>query len=81
MWQRLDSIPLFPLLLGTLLLGGAPFVPEPHLFEKVRMLLAGELARPIDMFDLCLHALFPVLLLLKLARMAMVARQSTGSGS
>ncbi len=80
MWQRFDSLPLLALLLGTLLLGGAPFVPEPHLFEKLRMLLGGELTRPIDIFDLCLHGLFPVLLLLKLARLAVLSRRGSGAG-
>lgn len=70
MWTWLDKIPLLPLLVGALLLGAAPFVPEPHLVEKLRMLLAGELARPIDIFDLFLHGALPLLLLLKLMRMA-----------
>ena len=70
MWTWLDKIPLLPLLVGALLLGAAPFVPEPHLVEKLRMLMAGELARPIDIFDLFLHGILPLLLLLKLGRMA-----------
>ena len=70
MWTWLDKIPLLPLLVGALLLGAAPFVPEPHLVEKLRMLMAGELARPIDIFDLLLHGALPLLLLLKLGRMA-----------
>ena len=70
MWKWLDRIPLLPLLVGALLLGAAPFVPEPHLVEKSRMLLAGALTRPLDIFDLLFHALLPLLLLLKLGRMA-----------
>ncbi|HSJ48382.1 MAG TPA: RND transporter [Gammaproteobacteria bacterium] len=70
MWTWLDKIPVLPLLVGALLLGAAPFVPEPHLVEKLRMLLTGELARPIDVFDLFLHGILPLLLLLKLGRMA-----------
>lgn len=70
MWNWLDKIPLLPLVVGALLLGAAPFVPEPHLVEKLRMLMAGELARPIDVFDLFLHGTLPLLLLLKLGRMA-----------
>jgi hypothetical protein len=72
MWTWLDKIPLLPLLVGALLLGAAPFVPEPHLVEKLRMLMAGELVRPIDIFDLLFHGLLPLLLLLKLGRMAAV---------
>jgi hypothetical protein len=52
-----------PLALAALLLGLAPFVPEPHLWEKLKMLAAGELARPIDIFDLLLHGA-PVALLI-----------------
>jgi hypothetical protein len=74
MWTWLDKIPLLLLLAGTLLLGAAPFMPEPHLVEKLRMLMAGELARPIDIFDLLLHGILPLLLLLKLGRIA-AARQ------
>lgn len=46
----------------AVLLGLAPFWPEPHLVEKSRMLLVGTLHRPIDIFDLCWHAL-PLILL------------------
>lgn len=70
MWKWLDRLPLAPLLLGALLLGSAPFFPEPHLWEKLKMLAAGELQRPIDIFDLFLHGALPVLALLKLGRVA-----------
>ena len=39
----------------TLTLGLAPFNPEPHVVEKITMLFNGELARPVDIFDLFLH--------------------------
>jgi hypothetical protein len=66
----LDSIPLNLLIVAALLLGLAPFVPEPHLFEKVRMLVQGTLTRPLDIFDLLFHASLPLLLVAKLIRMA-----------
>lgn len=66
----IDSVPLSLLVIVALFLGLAPFVPEPHLVEKVRMLAGGTLRRPIDIFDLVLHGTPVVLLLLKLARMA-----------
>ena len=66
----LDKIPLSLLVLFSLLLGLAPFVPEPHLWEKLKMLAAGTLSRPIDIFDLLLHAAPWVLLALKLIRLA-----------
>ena len=46
----------------AVLLGLAPWRPEPHLVEKIRMLIDGTLRRPIDIFDLFLHGT-PVLLL------------------
>lgn len=62
----LDKIPYSILVPMTLLLGLAPFTPEPHLWEKLKMLYAGTLVRPIDIFDLCLHGTPLVILLLKL---------------
>lgn len=49
----LDYKLLIPL---VLLLGFAPFFPQPHIVEKIRMLIAGTLRRPIDIFDLFWHA-------------------------
>ena len=46
----------------VLLLGFAPFLPQPHIVEKIRMLIAGTLKRPIDIFDFLWHA-WPFLLL------------------
>lgn len=50
----------------AVLLALAPFFPEPHLVEKLRMLSKGELHRPIDIFDLFLHATPLALLIVKL---------------
>ncbi|HXX81688.1 MAG TPA: hypothetical protein VEI46_09065, partial [Thermodesulfovibrionales bacterium] len=47
-----------------LTLGLAPFQP-PHILEKLQMLIEGRLVRPIDWFDLLLHAAPWVLLVLK----------------
>ena len=58
----LEFIPLPIVLLLCLTLGLAPFVPQPHLFEKLRMLISGTLSKPVDIFDLILHA-SPFLLL------------------
>ncbi|GAB4262086.1 MAG: hypothetical protein Kow0013_07230 [Pararhodobacter sp.] len=70
MLSFLDQIPLNILIIAALLLGLAPFTPEPHLWEKLKMLAAGTLTRPIDIFDLLMHATPVVLLVLKLIRMA-----------
>lgn len=64
----LDRIPLATLAIPAVLLALAPFVPEPHLLEKVRMLMQGTLSRPIDIFDLFLHATPALLLIIKLLR-------------
>ena len=40
----------------VLLLGFAPFYPQPHIVEKIGMLAAGTLQKPIDIFDLVWHA-------------------------
>ncbi len=71
----LDQIPLNPLVLAALTLGLAPFLPEPHIWEKLKMLAAGDLVRPIDIFDLLLHAAPWVLLAAKLARQAATSGQ------
>ncbi len=52
----------------VLLLGFAPFFPQPHIVEKVRMLMAGTLKRPIDIFDLFWHAWPFVLLAVRIVR-------------
>ncbi|WP_432822945.1 RND transporter [Trichloromonas sp.] len=59
----LARIPYPVLIPGALLLGLAPFYPQPHAVEKIRMLVAGSLHQPIDIFDLLMH-LSPVLLLM-----------------
>ena len=51
----LDRVSWFNLVLVALLLGLAPFSPEPHLWEKLKMLAAGTLVRPLDWFDMFMH--------------------------
>jgi hypothetical protein len=46
----------------VLLLGFAPFFPQPHIVGKIRLLISGELKRPLDIFDLAWHA-WPFMLL------------------
>ena len=67
--QWLDGISLPIILILALFLGFAPFYPEPHIVEKVRMLINGQLKKPIDIFDLFWHTWPFVLLVLKLIRM------------
>ncbi|GAB6051354.1 hypothetical protein JCM17960_01740 [Magnetospira thiophila] len=71
-----DSLPLGLLVVAALTLGLAPFVPEPHVWEKIKMLAAGTLNRPLDIFDLLLHGTPWILLGLKALRLI---TQSGGS--
>ena len=64
----LDRIPMLWLALIAAWLLVAPVVPEPHLIEKLRLLVQGALTRPIDIFDLLLHSVPAALLLLRLWR-------------
>ncbi|OOV87955.1 RND transporter [Oceanospirillum linum] len=63
----IDALPWSLLIIGSLTLGLAPFFPEPHLIEKLRMLGNGELKAPLDWFDLFMHGAPPFLLIVKLA--------------
>jgi hypothetical protein len=63
----LDNIPYAFIVPLAVVLALAPFAPEPHLWEKLKMLFAGTLARPVDIFDLFLHGTPLLILLLKLA--------------
>ncbi len=72
----LIKIPLAPLVIGSLMLGLAPFVPEPHLWSKLKMLASGELSAPVDIFDLLMHGAFPVLLTLKLISLGITGQNN-----
>lgn len=76
MFEAIARIPLVYVVVACLTLGLAPFTPEPHLVEKVRMLFDGELTRPLDVFDLLLHGSPWVLLALVLVARAMAGGQS-----
>jgi hypothetical protein len=62
----LDKIPYAVIVPLAVVLALAPFAPEPHLWEKLKMLFAGALVRPIDIFDLLLHGMPLLILALKL---------------
>jgi hypothetical protein len=66
----IDRLDIKFLVIASLLLGLAPFVPEPHVWEKLKMLADGTLSRPIDIFDLVLHGAPWVLLAIKIFRMS-----------
>ncbi|WP_316863456.1 hypothetical protein [uncultured Cohaesibacter sp.] len=72
MFKILDQISFPTLLIACLTLGLAPFVPEPHIWQKLKMLTSGTLSRPIDIFDLLFHGLPWLLMLMKFFRDALV---------
>ena len=63
----LNQVPWSLIIIACLTLGLAPFVPEPHIWEKLKMLAAGTLHRPLDIFDLLLHAAPFIVAIAKLA--------------
>lgn len=69
-WLDRLSLPLVAVL--AVMLGAAPWPagPEPHLVEKIGMLVGGTLRRPIDVFDLIMHGAPLLLLVAKAARVA-----------
>lgn len=69
----LDNISLQMIVIACLFLGLAPFVPEPHLWEKLKMLSTGTLVKPLDIFDLLMHGSPFVALILKLMRMRSIS--------
>lgn len=64
MLRWLDKFPYTLLLILALLLASAP-PQEPHLYQKIKMLMAGTLSKPLDIFDLVMHSAPFILLLLK----------------
>ncbi len=66
--EWLDKLPFLLLVVLSLTLGLAPFVPVPHLVEKVGMLVGGNLVKPVDIFDLIMHASPIALLVMKMGR-------------
>jgi len=81
MVKLLDRTSIWILLILALGLGLAPLGSQPHLVEKLTMLANGTLVRPIDIFDLLLHGIFPVLSIVKLGRMAVLKIRQKNSVS
>lgn len=63
--RLIRELPFSILIVASVLMLGAPFVPEPHLVEKARMAMDGTLTRPIDLFDVVWHLLPTALLVWK----------------
>ena len=62
----IEQMPWSTVILLCLTLGLAPFNP-PHIFEKLQMLVAGDLKKAIDWFDLFMHGTPFIILLAKAA--------------
>jgi hypothetical protein len=63
----LDNLPWNFVIIACLTLGLAPFFPEPHIWEKLKMLFSGTLSRPLDIFDFLMHGAPFLVALAKLA--------------
>jgi hypothetical protein len=68
MLNLIDRLPWIWLLPLAAWMGIAPITPEPHLVEKMRLLVQGALVRPLDIFDLLMHAAPLLLVAAKLWR-------------
>lgn len=67
--ETLAALPWPTVVFACLTLGLAPFTP-PHIVEKLGMLVAGKLVKPIDWFDLFFHGAPWLLLAAKATVMA-----------
>lgn len=68
MLTYLDNMEYPILVIGALLMLAAPFVPMPHIVEKLIMLKDGQLTKPMDIFDLFFHLIPTILLVIKIVR-------------
>ncbi len=77
MSHLIARIPMVYLLPVAIVMALAPFRPEPHLFEKLRMLFGGQLSKPIDIFDLFMHGAPLLLVAVKLLLGRASSREKT----
>ena len=57
-------------------IGLAPFVPEPHVWGKLKWVMGGAVGmQPMDWFDLLIHG-FPYVLLLRLIFIKIIKKYS-----
>lgn len=61
----IDRLPWWIVGFMVLTLGLAPYTPEPHILEKLKMLFEGDLRDGMDWFDLGLHGVPWVVALVK----------------
>ncbi|VAW66263.1 hypothetical protein MNBD_GAMMA11-576 [hydrothermal vent metagenome] len=70
MRKFIRNIPVLPIAVIAFFLAMAPFAPEPHLWQKLKMLFDASLSKPIDIFDLFMHGTPLLLLIIKLLFLA-----------
>ncbi len=68
-FKYIDNTSIYLFLVASLSLGLAPFVPMPHIVEKLMLLFSGSLTKGIDIFDLLFHGTPWLLLITKIIRM------------
>lgn len=68
MMKWIDRMPLFPLTVVAIFMAILPVQDTPHLLAKLYMLRDGVLTRPLDIFDLFMHATPALLLITRLIR-------------
>lgn len=73
--QWLLDLPWSLVILACLTLGLAPFAP-PHIVEKLQMLASGTLQRPLDWFDLFMHAAPWLLLIAKVVAVLLAGSEA-----
>lgn len=61
----IKGLPYPLLIIMSIFMALAPFQPEPHLVQKFDMLMAGNLTKPLDIFDMLWHLLPASLLVVK----------------
>lgn len=66
--KYIDRLSWPALLFFAILLALLPFKPQAHLLEKLQMLWALELYKPIDIFDLLMHSSGILVIAIKLYR-------------
>jgi hypothetical protein len=62
----IQSIPWSIVVLLCLTLGLAPYSPEPHVIEKLQLLISGRLHATVDVFDFLFHLSPFIIALIKL---------------
>lgn len=71
----LDSLGLAPAVFFGSIFALMPIFPEPHLWQKIMMIVNSLYMAPIDWFDICMHGGVALLVIAKIVRHFKVAGQ------